>query len=209
MRGCKYYCISGQTIILTSQLLNSPINEEIKMVMLETTLQRLFIMILLYPCSRDLGTLKLSKPLYCLYLPLCPFPWAWGKQSNSYHRRGIKDKAYCILYQKLQSFSGKALYINLVGMVFVSLFEGIAIFINSDFRGYRIFARYKVKPTSYFMCICVSNYGPNPATMKRNHPKYKTPNDFYQSLTIRTIWHTIPRKLVVFVKNESRIWLIR
>ena len=45
-----------------------------------STLQKIYpIILLLYPNSADVETLKLPKSLQLLYFPLRPFLWAWRK----------------------------------------------------------------------------------------------------------------------------------
>lgn len=118
--------LGGQALILTSTLLDTPINDKMKILtegsrskklaqmaiffikekmplhiitstnyyrrylfsLQSSNLQRILrIMILFYPSSTDVTTLRLPKHLHLCYFPLRPFLWAWRNlnKNRGYH----------------------------------------------------------------------------------------------------------------------------
>ena len=90
----------------------------------------IYFLSFLYPYPTDVEVLPLPKYLHFLYFPLRPFLWAMEKNEESVLviRRKVIMRNILYFTKRIHTFAGKILYFNLIGMMLISLFEGIGIF---------------------------------------------------------------------------------
>ena len=88
-----------------------------------------FFMSFLYPYPEDAAVLPLPKSLHFLYLPYVPCYGHGGKQEACVVIRGSRNEKYLVFHKEIRSFAGRILYFNFIGMVLISLFEGVGIFL--------------------------------------------------------------------------------
>ena len=172
LKKYQYLHIGGQAILLTLQLLNTPLTNDLRKIadskrsrklaqdalfyfqqqinlhseplpaevaiyhkqhlyeLMSFQQKVMFSLSVLYPYPIDAETFPLPKPLHFLYFPLHPMLFGHGEKcENRHYPRRISMSYLLAIMKRLFDFSGKILYLNLLGMGLISLLEGGAIFL--------------------------------------------------------------------------------